>query len=132
LKIIFGIVKHSSSEREAEEQAERERLRKQGFVSRNRFETSHLKSLTVTGMEQTFSNAGLVKMIPSKPMVVDTFAEYSPLGHFAVRDMRQTVAVGVIKNVEKKDPTGAKVTKAAAKKGAKVTKAAAKHCNMSQ
>ncbi|RWW33578.1 hypothetical protein GW17_00001709 [Ensete ventricosum] len=40
-------------------------------------------------------DAGLVKMIPTKPMVVETFAEYPPLGRFAVRDMRQTVAVGV-------------------------------------
>ncbi|KAI3834433.1 hypothetical protein MKX03_032544 [Papaver bracteatum] len=58
-------------------------------------------------------DAGIVKMLPSKPMVVETF---SPLGRFTVRDMRQTVAVGVIKEVEKKDPSGAKVTKFTAKK----------------
>ncbi|XP_058754908.1 elongation factor 1-alpha-like [Vicia villosa] len=34
-------------------------------------------------------DACMVKMIPTKPMVVETFAEYPPLGHFAVRDMRQ-------------------------------------------
>ncbi|KAL5703337.1 Elongation factor 1-alpha [Ranunculus cassubicifolius] len=61
-------------------------------------------------------DSGFVKMVPSKPMVVETFSEYPGLGRFAVRDMRQTVAVGVIRSVEKKDPTGAnKVTKAAAK-----------------
>ncbi|KAI4334432.1 hypothetical protein L6164_019127 [Bauhinia variegata] len=63
-------------------------------------------------------DAGFVKMIPTKPMVVETFSAYPPLGRFAVRDMRQTVAVGVIKSVEKKDAS-AKVTKSAAKKGAK-------------
>ena len=42
-------------------------------------------------------DAAIVKLIPSKPMCVEPFAEFPPLGRFAVRDMRQTVAVGVIK-----------------------------------
>eukprot|EP01129_Flabellula_baltica_P005146 TRINITY_DN183_c0_g1_i10.p2 TRINITY_DN183_c0_g1~~TRINITY_DN183_c0_g1_i10.p2 ORF type:complete len:439 (-),score=114.43 TRINITY_DN183_c0_g1_i10:44-1360(-) len=47
-------------------------------------------------------NMGVVaKMIPTKRMCVESFKEYSPLGRFAVRDMRQTVAVGVIKSVTK-------------------------------
>lgn len=40
-------------------------------------------------------------MMPKKQMCVETFKEFSPLGRFAVRDMRQTVAVGVIKAVDK-------------------------------
>ncbi|CAF1063922.1 unnamed protein product [Adineta steineri] len=52
--------------------------------------------------------AAMVKMIPSRPMCVEKFSEYPPLGRFAVRDMRQTVAVGVIKDVEKKPLAAAK------------------------
>jgi len=48
-------------------------------------------------------DAGIVKMIASKPMVVEAFNEFPPLGRFAVRDMKQTVAVGVVKSTEKKD-----------------------------
>jgi len=36
-------------------------------------------------------------------MVVEAFQQYAPLGRFAVRDMKQTVAVGVIKEVTKKE-----------------------------
>merc|ERR1712213_74580 len=60
-------------------------------------------------------DAAIVKMLPSKPMCVEPFANYAPLGRFAVRDMRQTVAVGVIKSVEKGDASGGKVTKSAMK-----------------
>ena len=59
-------------------------------------------------------DAAMVELIPTKPMVVETFATYAPLGRFAVRDMRQTVAVGVIKEITRKQQTG-KTTKAAQK-----------------
>lgn len=44
-------------------------------------------------------DASIVELKPTKPLCVETFTEYPPLGRFAVRDMRQTVAVGVIKKV---------------------------------
>jgi len=59
--------------------------------------------------------AAIVKLIPTKPMCVEKFSEYAPLGRFAVRDMRQTVAVGVIKDVEKKTAASGTKTKAAEK-----------------
>jgi len=51
-------------------------------------------------------DAAIVEMLPSKPMCVEAFSEYPPLGRFAVRDMRKTVAVGVIKSVMRKDKDG--------------------------
>lgn len=46
-------------------------------------------------------------------------ALFNLAGRFAVRDMRQTVAVGVIKAVEKKASVAAKITKSAVKAGKK-------------
>jgi elongation factor 1-alpha len=65
--------------------------------------------------------AAIVLLVPQKGMVVETFAEYPPLGRFAVRDMKQTVAVGVIKEVEKKsaDTKKTKAAQTALKKEAK-------------
>jgi len=63
----------------------------------------------------------MVRLIPSKSMVVEEFAKYPPLGRFAVRDMRQTVAVGVVKEVVVKVPGkgGEAGAKGAAAKGKK-------------
>ena len=41
--------------------------------------------------------AGMIQMVPTKPMSVEVFASYPVLGRFAVIDGNQTVAVGVIK-----------------------------------
>merc|ERR1712070_750494 len=62
-------------------------------------------------------DAAMVDLIPQKPMVVETFSDFPPLGRFAVRDMKQTVAVGVIKTTTKKEAKGAAAGKG--KKGKK-------------
>lgn len=59
-------------------------------------------------------DAAIVVLVPSKPMCVEPFSEFPPLGRFAVRDMRQTVAVGVIKATTAKEAAGV-TTKAAQK-----------------
>jgi len=59
-------------------------------------------------------DASMVKFLPTKPLCVEQFSKYAPLGRFAVRDMRQTVAVGVIKSVEQGSGDG-KVSKSAQK-----------------
>jgi elongation factor 1-alpha len=53
-------------------------------------------------------DCAMITLIPNKPMCCEVFSEYPPLGRFAVRDMKQTVAVGVIKNVTKKEVTAKK------------------------
>ncbi|XP_078609292.1 elongation factor 1-alpha-like [Branchiostoma floridae x Branchiostoma japonicum] len=55
-------------------------------------------------------DTAIVQMIPSKPMCVEAFSDYPALGCFAVREMKQTVAIGTIKSVTKK------TTEAAGKK----------------
>merc|ERR1711937_507572 len=45
------------------------------------------------------SDCAIVQIKPTKPMCVESFTDFPPLGRFAVRDMKRTVAVGVIKTV---------------------------------
>lgn len=48
-------------------------------------------------------DSALITLIPTKPLCCEEFSEFPQLGRFAVRDMKQTVAVGVIKKTEKKE-----------------------------
>ncbi|KAK6916024.1 Translation elongation factor EFTu/EF1A, C-terminal [Dillenia turbinata] len=84
-----------------------------GYVASDCKNDPAKEAANFTSQEPKFLNngdVGFIKMVPTKPIVVETFFEYPSLGRFAVRDMRQMVAVGVSKQVEKKDPTGAKIT----------------------
>lgn len=44
-----------------------------------------------------------INIVPTKEFVCEPFKEYPSLGRFAVRDMKMTVAVGVVTTVEKAD-----------------------------
>jgi len=74
------------------------------------------KELETSPQQIKNGDAAMVRMVPQKPMCVEVFSEFPPLGRFACRDMKQTVAVGIIKAVENKKETAGKVTKAALKK----------------
>eukprot|EP01080_Neovahlkampfia_damariscottae_P004998 gene4998-8596_t len=43
--------------------------------------------------------AAMIEIVPTKPMCVEEYQFCGPLGRFAVRDMKKTVAVGIIKKV---------------------------------
>lgn len=47
-------------------------------------------------------DAGDVVLKPMRPLVVEVYKSYPPLGRFAVRDMRMTVAVGVVQKATRK------------------------------
>ena len=47
-------------------------------------------------------DSAVVKVRPTKPLVVESAKDYPPLGRFAIRDMGQTVAAGVCVEVTEK------------------------------
>mmetsp|Transcript_7491 Transcript_7491/g.16249 ORF Transcript_7491/g.16249 Transcript_7491/m.16249 type:complete len:450 (+) Transcript_7491:238-1587(+) len=49
-------------------------------------------------------DVALVELVPLRPLVVEAFADYPPLGRFCMRDLRQVVGLGVIISVTKKRP----------------------------
>jgi elongation factor 1-alpha len=48
-------------------------------------------------------DAAIVKITPTKPMVIEKAKDFPQLGRFAIRDMGQTVAAGMVIDVEKKE-----------------------------
>ncbi|VVC71661.1 Elongation factor 1-alpha [uncultured archaeon] len=47
-------------------------------------------------------DVAIVRVKPLRPTVVEKFSEFPQLGRFAIRDMGQTVAAGVVLEVQKK------------------------------
>jgi len=47
-------------------------------------------------------DSAIVKIKPLKPVVIEKFQDFAPLGRFAIRDMGQTVAAGIVLDVTPK------------------------------
>ncbi|MCK4613349.1 MAG: elongation factor 1-alpha, partial [Thermoplasmata archaeon] len=47
-------------------------------------------------------DAAIVKIKPTRPMVIELASEFPQLGRFAIRDMGKTVAAGLCKSIEKR------------------------------
>jgi elongation factor 1-alpha len=47
-------------------------------------------------------DAAIVKITPKKPLVVEKYKEFPQLGRFAIRDMGQTIAAGVVIDIKKR------------------------------
>ncbi len=48
-------------------------------------------------------DAAIVKIVPTKPLVVEEYSKFPQLGRFAIRDMGQTVAAGIILKITPKE-----------------------------
>ncbi|MBU0662257.1 MAG: translation elongation factor EF-1 subunit alpha [Candidatus Diapherotrites archaeon] len=48
-------------------------------------------------------DAAIVKVVPTKPVVIEEYKKFPQLGRFAIRDMGQTVAAGVVLSVTPKE-----------------------------
>lgn len=62
-----------------------------------------------------FLDVAIVDMVPGKLTCVENFSEYPALCCCAVHDLRQTVAMSVIKAVDKKAAGAGEVTKSSPK-----------------
>ncbi len=48
-------------------------------------------------------DAAIIRVVPTKPVVVEEYKKFPQLGRFAIRDMGQTVAAGMITKVIARD-----------------------------
>ncbi len=45
-------------------------------------------------------DVAIVRFKPIKPMVIEKFSEFPPLGRFAMRDMNRTIGIGIVTDVK--------------------------------